>query len=206
MHHVPKLHVVTPPGTHARDLATTRAVLAAGAPLVQVRTKDGSDRARWEVATAVAAAALAAGARCLVNDRVDVAVAVGADGVHVGAQDLPVSVARRVLGPDALVGATCRTPDDARRAEADGASYVGVGPVFATATKVGLPDPLGPRRVEAVAAAVGIPVIAIAGITAANAGAVLDAGAWGIAVVGAVYGSPDPVASVGALLEVTGCG
>ncbi len=203
---IPKLHVVTPPGVDRRDLAITQALLEAGAPLVQVRTKAVDDRARLEAASLLLDAARTAGATCLVNDRVDIALAAGADGVHVGADDLPAAVARRLLGPDAVVGATCRDADDARRAEASGASYLGVGPVYATSTKTGLPDPMGLRGVEVVAAAVDVPVIAISGITADNAGAVLDAGAWGVAVVGAVYGSDDPVARLHQLMELTGCG
>jgi len=202
---IPKLHVVTPPGVDERELATTEALLRAGAPLVQVRAKAAEDRARLRTASVVLSAARAVGATCLVNDRVDIALAAGADGVHVGADDLPVAVARRLLGRDAIVGATCRDAEDARRAQAEGASYLGVGPVFATSTKTGLPEPMGPRGVEAVAAAVGVPVIAISGITADNAAAVLEAGAWGVAVVGAVYGAADPVASLRQLMELTGC-
>jgi thiamine-phosphate pyrophosphorylase len=203
---IPKLHVVTPPGVDEREHATTETLLRAGAPLVQVRTKAVDDRARLRRASVVLSAARAVGASCLVNDRVDIALAAGADGVHVGADDLPVAAVRRLVGPDAIVGATCRNVEDARRAEADGASYLGVGPVFATSTKTGLPEPMGPRGVEAVAAAVGVPVIAISGITVDNAAVVLEAGAWGVAVVAAVYGADDPVASLRALMEVTGCG
>lgn len=202
---IARLHVVTPPGLGGNDLATTLALVQAGAPLVQVRTKGVDDRVRLEAATTVLHTARTAGAMCLVNDRVDIALAVGAHGVHVGADDLPVGVARRLLGPDAVVGATCRNVEAARRAEGEGASYLGVGPVFATLTKAGLPEPMGPRGVERIAAAVGIPVIAIAGVTADNASSVIDAGAWGLAVVGAVYGSDDPVASVRELMEIAGC-
>jgi thiamine-phosphate pyrophosphorylase len=202
---IPKLHVVTPAGTRARDLAVTHRLIEAGAPLVQVRTKTVVDRVRLEVANAALGAARAADVTCLVNDRIDIALAAGADGVHVGGDDLPVAVARRLLGPDAIVGATCRDAEDARRAQADGASYLGVGPVYATSTKTALPAPMGPRGVEAVAAAVDVPVIAISGVTADNAAAVLDAGAWGVAVVGAVYGADDPVASLRQLMELIGC-
>lgn len=202
---IAKLHVVTPPGVDGHGLATTQALLCAGAPLVQVRTKDVDDRVRLRAAAAVVDAARTAGATSLVNDRVDIALAVGADGVHVGAEDLPAAVARRLLGPAAVVGATCRNAEDARRAEAEGATYLGLGPVYATSTKAALPDPIGPRGVAAVAAAVDIPVIAIAGVTAGNAGALLDAGAWGVAVVGAVYRAADPVGCLHELMEVTGC-
>jgi thiamine-phosphate pyrophosphorylase len=203
---IAKLHVVTPPGVDGRDLVTTQALLRAGAPLVQVRTKSVDDRVRLEVAGVVVDAARASGATCLVNDRVDIALAAGADGVHVGADDLPAAAARRLLGAAAVVGATCRNAEDGRRAEGEGASYLGVGPVYATSTKKGLPDPIGPRGVEAIAAAVSIPIIGISGVTADNASAVLDAGAWGVAVVAAVYGSEDPLAALNQLMEITGCG
>ena len=206
MSDIPKLHVVTPPGVDDAALAVTIELLRAGAPLVQVRTKGADDRTRWQRACAIREAATSAGATCLVNDRIDIALAAEADGVHVGAEDLPADVARRLLGPAAIVGTTCRNADDARRAADAGASYLGVGPVHATTTKVGLPDPIGPRGVEAIAAAVDVPVIAISGVTAENTPAVLDAGAWGIAVVGAVYGALDPVAALRELLEVLGCG
>lgn len=201
MHDIPKLHIVTPPG--ADDLDLTLRLVAAGAPLIQVRAKDATDRARLQRASAVREAARAAGARCLVNDRVDIALATGADGVHVGDDDVPPDVAARLLGPDAIVGVTCRNPEDARRAQDEGASYLGVGPVYATQTKRGLPEPMGPRGVEAIAGTVDVPVIAISGITVDNAPPLLEAGAWGIAVVGAVFRSPDPIASMRQLLEVT---
>ena len=85
----------------------------------------------------------AAGATCLVNDRADVALAVGADGVHVGADDLPVAIVRRLVGPDLFVGGTARDPETGRRLVGEGASYLGVGPTFATKSKAGLPEPIG---------------------------------------------------------------
>lgn len=206
MSDIPKLHLVTPPGIDDAALPLTLELLGAGAPLVQVRTKDAGDRARLQRASIIRDAATASGAICLVNDRIDIALAAEADGVHVGAEDLPPEVARRLMGPAAVVGATCRNPDDARRAADACASYLGVGPVHATQTKTGLPDPIGPRGVEAIAAAVNVPVIAISGVTAHNAAELIDAGAWGIAVVGAVYGAADPVEALRELLEVLGCG
>lgn len=199
---VPRLHVVTPPAVGPGVVDTTRTVLAAGAPLVQVRTKDVTDRVRLAHTAEILAVASAARATCLVNDRVDLALALGADGVHLGDDDLPVDLARRLLGEHALIGATCRNPEAARRAVDAGASYLGVGPTYATSTKIGLPEPMGPAGVEAIARAVSIPVIAIAGVTARRVHELLDAGAWGVAVVGAVYDAPDPVGAVAELLEV----
>jgi thiamine-phosphate pyrophosphorylase len=171
------------------------AALDGGAPTIQVRLKRGTDAERFAVIAAVVERCRAAGASCLVNDRADLAVAAGADGVHLGADDLPVDAARRVTGPSALVGGTARDPAAARRLVAQGASYLGVGPTYATASKVGLPQPIGVGTVRAVAAAVDVPVVAIAGITAARVPEVLAAGAYGVAVIGAVAGAEDPRAA-----------
>lgn len=202
MSDIPRLHVVTPPAVGPSVVDTTRAVLAGGAPLVQVRTKDVADRVRLGQTAEILGAARAAEAICLVNDRVDFALALGADGLHVGEDDLPADVVRRLLGDRALVGVTCRHPEAARRAVDAGASYLGVGPVYATSTKTGLPHPMGPSGLEAIARAVGVPVIAIAGVTVEHVPELLDAGAWGVAVVGAVYGAADPAGAVAEFLEV----
>lgn len=198
---IPRLHVLTDERPTADDvLAFTDAVLAAGAPGLQLRTKQRSDRDWVQLAAAVAARCHAAGATYIVNDRADVAVAAGADGVHLGADDLPVAAARAVVGPDLLVGATARDPVQAAAAVADGADYLGVGPVFQTTTKSGLPDPLGPAGLAAVARAVGVPVIGIAGVTAERVAEVLAAGAHGVAVTGAVSRAEEPGAVVRTLL------
>lgn len=168
------------------------AALEGGAPTLQARVKTGPDRYRFETIAGIAERCRDAGATCLVNDRADFAIAAGADGVHVGAQDLSVSAVRRVLGSDAIVGATARDPITGKRLVEEGASYLGVGPAFATDSKVGLPEPLGFEGLRAVAEAVDVPVIAIAGITAERVPYVFQAGAWGVAVIGAVSGAADP--------------
>ena len=201
--HVPRLHLVTPPTTDRQVARLTWLALAVGAPLVQVRCKQVVDRDRYHHTRQLRKLCAATGAMCLVNDRVDLALAVGADGVHVGDEDLPVAVARRLLGAG-TVGATCRDPEAARRAVDGGATYLGVGPAYATATKSGLPEPLGPSGIEAVTAAVDVPVIAIAGVTIARVPELLAAGAWGVAVVGAVYSAGDPGAATAALLDAVG--
>lgn len=187
--------MITPAAEPDRVLAALERVLAGGAPLVQLRVKGGTDRATWELATEVVRRCDDAGARCVVNDRADIAVAARAGGVHVGDDDLPVAQARGIVGPDALVGATCRDAESARRAEAEGATYLGVGPAFATTTKAGLPSALGLVGVARVAAAVEVPVIAVGGVTAARVGPLLDAGAYGVAVCGAAFASADPRAA-----------
>lgn len=195
-----RLHVLTDARGGRSALAAVAAAVGAGAPVVQVRAKDCTDRVLYEFAVAVREICAAAGATCLVNDRVDIALAVGADGTHLGAGDLPVAAARRVAGPGHLLGGTARDPELARRLVAEGADYLGVGPAHPTTTKTGLPDALGPAGIAAVARAVAVPVIAIGGITAARAPALLAAGAAGVAVVGAVSGAADPAAATRELL------
>jgi thiamine-phosphate pyrophosphorylase len=182
------------------------AALAAGAPVVQVRGKDLSDAELYELASRVTERCVEHGALCVVNDRPDVALAVEAGGVHVGAQDLPVAAARRLLGADRVVGATARDVETGRRHAAAGASYLGVGPAYATSTKAGLPLPLGPEGVGRVAAAVDLPVIAVAGVTAQRVEALLAAGAHGVAVVGAVSEADDPARATAALLAALEAG
>lgn len=204
---VPRLHVISDGGVGTAAADAIDAVLDAGAPLLQVRVTTGTDREALDLARHAANRARAAGAICLVNDRVDLALAAEADGVHLGADDLPVDVARRLLDVDGrrhLVGGTARDPDTARRLVAAGVDYLGVGPCYPTASKDGLPEPGGPQRVAAVAAAVDVPVIAISGVTVDRVPELLDAGAHGVAVIGAVWRAQDPGGAVRALLDALG--
>ena len=198
-----RLHLITDTRPGRDAVAVVAAALAAGAPVVQVRVEDGaSDREAYDLAARIKELCDAHGATCLVNDRLHVALAVGAGGGHVGDDDLPVAAARRVLGPAAVLGATCRDPASARAAVAAGATYLGVGPAYDTSTKAGLPAAIGPAGIGAVAAAVpDTPVIAIGGVTAARVASLLAAGAYGVAVVGAVSGAPDPALAVRELLH-----
>ncbi|WP_433079087.1 thiamine phosphate synthase [Dactylosporangium sp. CA-052675] len=191
-----RLHLVTDTRPGRNPLEVVAAALRAGFDTVQVRPEDAlTDREAFELTVRVLAMCRELGRTCLVNDRLHLALAAGADGGHVGADDLPVAAARRILGPHAILGATARDPHTARRAVADGASYLGVGPAFATTTKTGLPDAIGPAGVRAVAEAVPVPVVAIGGVTAARAGELFAAGAHAVAVVGAISGAADPYAA-----------
>ncbi|MFF0655998.1 thiamine phosphate synthase [Micromonospora tulbaghiae] len=203
-----RLHLITDTRPGRDPLAVLRAALpVAGAELVvQVRVEDdATDREAYELACRVTEACRPYGARCLVNDRLHVALAVDAAGGHVGADDLPVAAARRVLGPEAVLGATAREPVGARAAVDAGASYLGVGPCHVTTTKSGLPDPIGPDGVRAVAEAVRVPVIAIGGVTAASVPALRAAGAYGVAVVGALSLAADPAHATAELLRALTC-
>lgn len=197
---VPRLHVLTPARQRADDLDTVDAILDAGAPAIQVRVKDATDRVHLTTAEAIADRCHRAGAMCIVNDRADIALAVGADGVHLGAHDLPVEAVRRLAGDRLVIGGTARDPETARRLVDEGADYLGVGPIHATSTKDGLPDPLGLDRLSAVCRAVDVPVLAISGITTDRTPEVLQAGAAGVAVMSAVMSAPDPAAATRALL------
>ncbi|HMG44503.1 MAG TPA: thiamine phosphate synthase [Acidimicrobiales bacterium] len=182
------------------SVSLAEAALEGGAPTLQVRLKLGSDRRRFDTVAAIADRCRAAGATCIVDDRGDFAVAAGADGVHVGDEDLSVAAVRRVVGSHLLVGATARNPESARRLVAAGADYLGVGPSYASGTKPDLPDPLGVEGVREVAASVPVPVIAISGVTAERVPELLAAGAWGVAVIGAVARADDPREATHALV------
>lgn len=191
---------------HGLNVVTDDAVVAgaaatAGAQVIQVRAKHLTDHALYELARHVVRICRDHGATCIVNDRVDIALAAGAHGTHLGADDLPVAAARAVAGPDHVIGATARDPGRAAELVAEGADYVGVGPAFATTTKQGLPAPLGPAGIAAVARAVTVPVIAIGGVTGERVGELIAAGAAGVAVVGAVTSAADPHHATRALLD-----
>ena len=179
------------------DLSLLPALASAGVGGFQVRAKTVDDRALLALTRAVRSAVEEYGALVVVDDRVDVALAAGAAGVHLGASDLPVADARRVA-PGLVVGATCRSRAEVVAARAQGADYAGFGPVFASTSKAGLPDPLG---VAAVAAATGVlPLVAIGGIDATGASLARAAGAHGVAVIGSIWRPPDPVAAAKELL------
>jgi thiamine-phosphate pyrophosphorylase len=191
-----RLHVITDNRFDRDPRLVVKIALDAGADVIQVRVKGWTDLALFELAEQIVDWCVPYAAACIVNDRPDVALATGATGVHLGADDLPVAVARRLLGPDAHVGGTARDADRARTLVAAGASYLGVGPCYSTVTKTGLPDPIGPAGIASVAAAVAVPVIAIGGVRADRVEALRAAGAHGVAVVDAVSGATDLAAAV----------
>ena len=179
------------------------AALDGGIDVVQLRDKAATDRERYETGLRLRELTADAGVPLLVNDRIDLAAAVDADGVHLGQSDLPVSVARDRLGEDAVVGVSTSTVDEAREAAAAGADYLGVGAVYATTSK-DVPDEengIGTERVAAIADAVDLPVIGIGGIDAGNAASVVGAGATGTAVLSAITAADDPAAATADLAE-----
>jgi thiamine-phosphate pyrophosphorylase len=181
--------------------------IAGHATLVQLRDKLGSTRAMSGEARALHAVLAPAGIPLLINDRVDVALAVGAEGVHIGQDDMPVADARRLLGPSAIIGLSVKTIEQAEAAPLDLLDYVAIGGVYATTSKEATAAPIGldglRRRVETVRARVpNYPVCAIAGVDAGNAGAVIAAGADGVAVISALSLAPDPSEAAHALRGV----
>ncbi|MCZ0933806.1 MAG: thiamine phosphate synthase [Gemmatimonadetes bacterium] len=178
----------------------------AGAPAIQLRDKTADARALASTAERLRAITKSAGATLIVNDRLDVALATGADGVHLGPDDLTVSAARNIAPRDFIIGYSTDDPVEARRAAAAGADYLGVGAVFGTRSKPGLADEaIGPDRVRLVREASRLPCLGIGGITLQNARELLDTGA-GIAVLSGVMSASDPAAVVRELLRIAGGG
>lgn len=187
------LHVLTDrEWSRGRDMMTVAtAALAGGATVIQLRDKGASTRTLIEEGLALRAVTRERGALLIVNDRVDVALAIEADGAHVGQEDLPAAMARRLLGPDRILGVSAATLQEAEEAVAAGADYLGVGPILATATKADAGPARGMRLLIECAWKFSLPLIAIGGITVENAVQVIQAGASGIAVITAVVHAED---------------
>jgi thiamine-phosphate pyrophosphorylase len=178
-----------------------RKALHAGIRLFQYRDKRGTRRTIHAAALRLAAMAREAGAVFLVNDHADIALSADADGVHLGQDDLTIEAARKVLGPDRIIGISTHRVDQARAAASAGADYIGFGPVFRTGTKVAGPAQ-GTELLAQVRREVSVPLMAIGGISRENAGAVFAAGADGIAVISAVLDAPDVEAAAKGLVEL----
>jgi len=187
------LHVVTDAqltaGRGHQQIA--QAAVEAGAPVVQLRDKLLSDAAFYDQALALREITRRAGVLFIVNDRVDIALAVHADGVHVGQTDMPASVVRRLIGPEIILGVSAGSLDEALTAAKDGADYVGFGPVFSTSTKNDAGRPTGLDVLEQVKSAVRLPIAAIGGINEQNIQTVVEAGADAAAVVSAIVCAQD---------------
>ncbi len=174
-----------------RDLVgcVEEAVLG-GVTMVQLREKDVDSRSFFQLALRMKALTDRYGISLIVNDRLDIAQAVDAAGVHLGLDDLPVQTVRKILGPGKIVGASAATVEEAQRFEKEGADYLGVGAVFETATKLGN-ESVTFDDLRNIKRAVNIPVVAIGGIKAENAGAVMGTGVDGVAVVSSILAMPD---------------
>ena len=193
--------IVDPERANGRPLVDlTRMVVAGGATLIQLRDKHGATRQMIEEARAIKAALAGTGVALVVNDRVDVAQIAGADGVHVGQEDMRVEDARWLLGPNAIIGLSVKTVALANAAPLEHLDYVGVGGVYATASKDNPDKPIGVDGLREIVAAFrarkhSLPICGIAGIEAGNAAAVIEAGADGVAVISALSMKSDPEAA-----------
>ncbi|MGQ9778551.1 MAG: thiamine phosphate synthase [Bacillota bacterium] len=176
-----------------------RKALEGGAQIVQLREKTLPTREMVELAAELKRLAMDFDARFIVNDRLDVALAVDADGVHLGQEDMPARIARRLLGPGKILGVSVASVEEAIRAKEEGADYLGAGAVFPTATK-GEAEVIGIEGLRAICTAVDLPVVAIGGIDREKVAEVIAAGAAGVAVVSAVMAAPDPAAAARELL------
>ena len=184
------------------------AAIAGGVDVVQLRDKDRTVRERYETGRKLRELTREAGIPLVVNDRIDLAKAIDADGVHLGDDDLPISVAREQLGADAIAGRSVSTVAGAEEAAAAGADYFGVGAVYGTTSKDTDPESseIGLGRVRAIADAVDVPFVGIGGITPENAADVVRAGADGVAVISAITAADDPAAATRALNEAVDAG
>jgi len=172
-----------------------------GMTAVQLRAKGWSDRELLAAAVRLRRLCTETGVLFIVNDRVDFALASDADGVHLGVDDLPVEVARRILGPTAIIGYSPETDDDRRTAELAGADYLGIGPVFGTTTKPDAGAAIGLDGLRSVIERSILPVVAIGGVTVELAVSAIEAGATGVALVGAIFLADDPRAAAARLRE-----
>ena len=178
--------------------------VAAGVEVIQYRCKDGSSAEFY--AEALALKKICRGALFIVNDRVDIALAVEADGVHLGQDDLPLPVARKLLGPGKTIGLSVHSAAGAIQAEALGADYLGVGPIFSTQTKLDAGPPVGIELIRQIKSVVKLPIVAIGGITLANASEARCAGADCVCAISAVVGSENVTAEIEKFQGVFGLG
>ncbi len=196
-----RLMLVTDAAMTARRglIATVREAVAGGVTIVQLRDKDASDDDLTVLARALRAELAPRGVPLIVNDRPVVASAAGADGLHIGQEDGDPCAARLLLGPDAILGLSVTRAAEVATVDAGVVDYVGVGPVFSTATKADAAPPLGIDGFRSVGAMLPVPFIAIGGVDIANTGAIMAAGAAGVAVVSAICAADDPRAASAAL-------
>jgi thiamine-phosphate pyrophosphorylase len=201
-----RLHVITDTSLQSRythaDL--TRLAIDGGADTIQFRQKEGSSLEMYNNAEAMMKICREAGITMIVNDRLDVALAVDADGVHLGQSDIPLPVARKLLGNEKLIGGSAVNFDELQRVNDEGADYVGYGPVFGTISKADPGDPKGISYMKTVAERSSIPVIAIGGIKLQHIQDLLSTGIHGIAVISAICCETDPTAATKAFIKAIG--
>ena len=172
------------------NLEVLEAVIRGGARIIQLREKEYSKRDLYHLALTFREVTAGAGLLLIINDYLDIALAVGADGVHLGQDDLPLTAARR-LAPDLLIGISTHSLEEALEAEREGADYVNIGPIFATSTKAGSDRGLGPEAIASIGSRLSVPFTVMGGITAANLDEVIAGGARRIAMITAITQAAD---------------
>jgi thiamine-phosphate pyrophosphorylase len=172
------------------NLEVLDAVIRGGARIIQLREKEHSKRDLYRLALSFREISATAGMLLIINDHLDIALAVGADGVHLGQDDLPLAAARR-LAPDLLIGVSTHSLDEALEAEREGADYVNIGPIFPTTTKAGVDRGLGPEAIGIIASRISVPFTVMGGIASANLDQVLARGARRIAMITAITQAPN---------------
>jgi thiamine-phosphate pyrophosphorylase len=178
--------------------------VAGGATIIQLRGKIWTDRDFLRRGVKAIELLRPKGIPLIINDRADIALACGADGVHLGQDDLPVRTARKILGRDRLIGVSVNTPEEVRKAEEVGADYAGAGPVFATLSKPDLKPLLGLESLRRIRAETRLPILGIGGITPANVADVITAGADGVAVISAIASAVSPRQASTEFIEAIG--
>ncbi len=206
MKRIGKLHILTDTVLQNRftHVELAEKAISGGADTIQFRQKTGTTKELIEIATAMKRVCAHMGAAFIVNDRIDVAIASEADGVHLGQDDFPVQLARKLLGEDAIIGGSAATPEEIETAIRDGADYVGFGPIYPTGSKDDAGEVTGTDHLKRIVQTTTVPVIAIGGIDQTNAFPVMDAGAHGIAVISAVCCREDPQKATRELLRSLG--
>ena len=184
------------------NLEIVTAAVHGGATVVQLREKDCSTREFIEQALAIKKFLKDQGVPLIINDRVDVAQAVKADGVHLGQTDMPLGMAQKILGNSMIIGISAESLQDAIEAEKGGADYLGVSPIYATPTKTDTAPPLGLEGLRDIRKSVRIPLVGIGGLNRDNAAEVIRNGAEGVAVVSAIVAADDPKAAAVALKQI----
>ena len=203
MNSIGRLHVLTDITLQDRftHLDLTRMAISGGADTIQFRQKSGSTRDMIDVARQMKEICLKAGVTFIMNDRIDIAIAAEADGVHLGQDDFPAPLARKLLGSQGIIGGSAATADEARKCLSEGVDYIGFGPVYPTGSKNDAGPVSGLKILKQVVDEIPIPIIAIGGVAVENVSEIMRTGAHGIAVISAVCCREDPEHATRLLLE-----
>jgi len=203
MKQIGRLHILTDTVLQSRfsHLELVRMAIKGGADTIQFRQKVGATREMIEIVRQLKQLCLDSGVTLIVNDRVDIAIAAEADAVHLGQDDFPIPLARKLLGESRIIGGSAATLEEAQKCLVEGADYIGFGPVYATASKADADPVTGIKLLKQAVEIISLPIIAIGGISVENAPEVMRAGAQGIAVISAVCCQEDPEQATRALRQ-----